>query len=168
MQETPEQTTNTQPGADQDKVLAMAAHLERERLTGIGGWLIVFVVLMILSVLNQLGSLFMDNLYIPAGFTGLMTLRALISAVLGVIVLGLLFSKKAIFPKLARIYLLLEIALAVIFTILFYGAISAAFAGLGISAATIMLPSLLITVAFCLAWFFYFGKSKRVKYTFTQ
>ena len=153
--------------SDPAKVAAIAEQLERERLTGIGGWLIVFAVLTILSLLAQLFNLFSSGTGIRE-LDGLVTPRALISLVLGGIVLALFFSKKAVFPKVVKIYLILEVVLSIIFSIMTYNALSSYFGGMGGAVGGGMFVGVLISVAFSIAWIAYFSKSKRVQYTFVE
>ena len=169
MQETPQQTP-PQSAPDHEKIMAMAEQLDRERLTGIGGWLIVFIVLTILGLLGSVFSLVQGNPYMTGGLSTIIMLRSLISLILGIIVLVLLFGKKASFPRVAKLYLILEIILGVVATGITYVVLSDAYGAYAMEGAVIagLLGGLVVSLAISFAWIAYFNKSKRVRYTFVN
>ena len=151
-----------QSQVDPQQVAAIAAEVERARLTGIGGWLIVFLVLVGLSTVAALLNL-VNTLSVSGA--GLFTFRFLVSTVLGAGVIILMMTKKRSFPSLARVYLIIEMVLSLVYTFLVYDMIAYA---MGSQGTTILLLTLLVTIGLSIAWVVYFGKSKRVQYTFVN
>ncbi|MDL2307861.1 DUF2569 domain-containing protein [Desulfovibrio sp. OttesenSCG-928-C06] len=153
--------------ADPAKVAAIAEQLERERLTGIGGWLLVFLILTILGLLSQVFSLLSPGTGIRELDTLVMP-RSLISLLMGIAVLVLLFGKKAVFPKVVKIYLVIESVLSVIFTIMTVNAVSAYIGNMDAAFSGGMFVGVAVSVGLSIAWIVYFSKSKRVRYTFVE
>ncbi len=170
------------------EVVAEAQRGEKERLTGVGGWLILYIAVQMLdlvlysySFINSGGEeldSFSEGL--DAAMAAMDSLQSILTPLGGVLqafmlfTLFLLFNRKKSTPKMSIILLGAQAALS-IFSMILMQQTLAPYANEGGETSLIVnafqisiLISTAVGVGINLIWIAYFIKSKRVAYTFTQ
>ena len=179
---TPEAGANAAPGGGQtanshpsDLVLKIARELERERLTGVGGWLILFIVLYAFSLLALGFDLFMGAvepdpysmyMYGPQP-SPLWRASDFIKLGLIVAVYVCMAKHKKITPLLCKLLVILEFMVGNLYLMLDPDMLMDE---LFESVSHEMLAGVyfVFSLLYAVAWYAYFSRSKRVGYTFVN
>ena len=150
---------------------------EDARLTGIGGWLITYIVFQALNILSFLNNLRGDDgsdelaQFDPLAaaeldrLNGLVFLLGALSVVGTIACLYLLFQQKRIAPRANRILL---VAQSIFIVLAFLIMLEPLRQYLDDTQQTILLVGLALQILCNGLWFAYFGKSRRVALTFTE
>ena len=154
-------------------VYQVAEDLQRQRLTGLGGWLAVFITLYCLSIVSLvIAWLIPDDPYEMAmqGINQLSPAWHMTDALWLLLAAGTLicmFMRKRIAPTLCCILLGFGFLQNTAYTLIDpENALAAMEVELGLNMGFLCAASIILQLALTLAWVAYFNKSKRVKYTF--
>ena len=161
-----------------EMVLKIAGEMERRRLTGVGGWLILFIVLYTISMLGLAYTLLLDfsepdpyqTMLQYGGHmlekpSPLWTLADIVKAGLILAVFVCMFSRRKITPRLCQLLVGLELVVGNLYMFMDPDRILEEMF-MRLDPQILVLGYLVCSVAYALAWIVYFNKSKRVRYTF--